>query len=885
MEFVEFLNRHQCVVVRIEMTKGLPVTVGKEYRRDKKDIPTVNLADFVNVEDLPALTTKVEELSAAGSGSLRVECRFAPSDTRYLICGQMRREKSWSKTHDYLYGVVADVSEFHKGEMNDAVREEKSTKKDAEKIARDNTGIADVVGLEQLIRIQAPLVECGGVFSAMFDENNKLICTSDPAQTSFDADKFEYTKQIPISINYILSAVWVIASDDEARLAKCEPVHELLADVLSKSANASVMLHKEMVNNERANKLLSETIEQQMLLNSIYTKVLNENNSIETMRAVVDMTGDYLKLDRIAICEDTPESNGFKMIHEWMATPDSAGAAGEFNPLIKKFKYADYPELIEELKHYETYFSSNPEHDVLGMKFTSYVASNLNGDGGKFGIIVYVVDNHERVLSHAEKRLLRSVSQIIAAVIMRCKDNESLKNLNWSLENSNRLLREHAYYDTKLRIKNRISLENDLAAELEAENLGSLVAFKIPALKDFNNFAGAEYSLELAKEILASVSSYEKASVEPYRFSDEVFMLLVRGISPIEVEVFCNELTQRFEKPWSLTFTENDEHYFEITAGVASYPESGRTVDALFRAATISMQKAKEFGSNSFAFYSETLENIETENYDCAQALRNAVKNNMEGLTIKYTPVYALVKDSEFPGEKRRRRLISCVASPAISENILSDGAESPPPRVLMRVAEKMGIDGAIANWVVTRACEFCKLMRGKAHGTESELTVSVCATARSLASGKIVNTLKNALRETALPPDGLVVRFTERIVAMNYDRFIPILAKLKKLGVLVVIDNVGAYYNLAVLTRHSAISGGIADVTLFTGEMDDFAKEYIANIICNAKAHDVKVGVKSVENEEQLVLAAMAEADWYQASYRTGSMTAAEVLTQLTGE
>jgi EAL domain-containing protein (putative c-di-GMP-specific phosphodiesterase class I) len=142
------------------------------------------------------------------------------------------------------------------------------------------------------------------------------------------------------------------------------------------------------------------------------------------------------------------------------------------------------------------------------------------------------------------------------------------------------------------------------------------------------------------------------------------------------------------------------------------------------------------------------------------------------------------------------------------------------------------------------------------------------------------VSAVSSALKETDLPPDGLVVRFTERIIAINYDQFIKVLGKIKKIGVSVVVDNVGAYYNLAVLARHSAISGGIADATLFTGEMDDFAKTYIANMITHAKNNNVKVGVKSVENEEQLALAHQANADWYQSA----PLTADEILRQLSG-
>jgi EAL domain-containing protein (putative c-di-GMP-specific phosphodiesterase class I) len=182
-----------------------------------------------------------------------------------------------------------------------------------------------------------------------------------------------------------------------------------------------------------------------------------------------------------------------------------------------------------------------------------------------------------------------------------------------------------------------------------------------------------------------------------------------------------------------------------------------------------------------------------------------------------------------------------------------------------MRLAEKMGIDGVIGPWVIHKACEFCREMRGK-NPQYSGLTVSICATARSLSSGAIVAAVKSALESTGLPSEALVVHFTERMIAMNYDKFMATLSTLKRIGVAVVIDNVGAYYSLASLLRHSAISAMTADITLFTGQIDDFDKRYIADLIQHAKANNVSVGVKSIENDEQLML--VTEADWFVNNY-----------------
>jgi EAL domain-containing protein (putative c-di-GMP-specific phosphodiesterase class I)/GGDEF domain-containing protein len=836
------------------MTKDLPVTIGKEYQKEyqvgKKGTAPVLLTELINVEDSTVLMSKIEELSMNGAGSLRIVCRFVPENNHYYICCEMRREKRLGKTADHLFGVIMDVGEFrsaarHEPDSDPLLQE--LGKKVANNISpKDMTGIVEIIGKEQISAMQIPLKNTQGVYSAVFSEKGEFICTHNLEETQFDVSRFKYKREIQIKINYNVHAVWVVASNDEQLLAGCAKIHEILAESLSKSINCSILLYNEMVNTERANKLLSETITQQILLNNIYTKVFNEHNRRETMHAIVNMTGEFLKLDRITVCEDIPEIESYRTDYEWIAAPRHSVKQLASK---KEFKYSDYPDLTEELRYYETYYSSDSQHNVLGVNFSSYVASNLNGDGSKYGMIIYLLDNPERVLSQAEKRLLRSVSQIIAAVIMRCKDNEKLEKLNESLA-------AQAFYDQKLKIKNRVSLENDINRELEFGRPGSVVLFTIPTLRDFTTFEGEGDALAFLRSLLGSVSQYEKISVEPYRFADETFAVLLRGAAPKDVEKFCEDLSQRFNKPWQIN---SAEYYFDFVAGVSSYPESGKDVQTILRAGIMALEKAAQFGGNSFAFFSETFGNLEAEDYNCTKALRNAVKNNMDGLVVKYTPVYS----------SRDDRIIAGEALIAFEKPDLT----AFPPRVIMRVAEKMGIDAVIGYWLIKRACELCKEVREK----NSEIRICISATARSLSSGTLVSSTKKALDETGLTPEGLVLCFSERIITTNSDRFMATLSELKKIGVTVIIDNVGSYYSLASLLRHSVISGAAVDVTLLTGQIDNYDEEYIRNIISLSKTNDVKFGVRSIQNEEQLALVTDASADWYQSEYRSGAMSGEE--------
>ncbi|MCL2070878.1 MAG: bifunctional diguanylate cyclase/phosphodiesterase [Oscillospiraceae bacterium] len=848
-EFIDTLKRFRCVGVCIDITKDLPVVVNKEYQTGKKSI-TANLIDLINAEDLTVVLTRIDEITMEGAGSLRLTCRFVPENKQYLICCEMRREKRLGKTLDYLFGVIMDVAEFNKSMDSDPMQQELIKKKlnkfSPSDSASCDTGISGIIGKEYLSRIQSPLGNDYGLKTAIFTECGQFICSADPAQTELDIRSYKHSRQIYIKINHVIYAVWIIASNDSALIERHSPIHAILAENLSKIANSYVMLYNEMVNTEHANKLLSETIEQQMLLNGIYSKVLNERNSVETIQSVVNLTGEFLKLERVIVYEDVPENEEYRSVYEWLPAVECDAENPEVAKSPKQFRYTDYPELVEELNAYETYFSNNPEHNVLGLDFSSYVASNLNGDGSKYGIILYVVNDPLRILTHAEKRLLRSVSQIVAAVSMRCRDNEKL-------DATNERLYQLAYRDQKLGFKNKASLGLDISEALESGKQGAIVAFKISNIKYIGNFEGQDYADRLLAEILDSVSKFQN-SAEPYRFSDNVFMVLMRDTDVAGVKDFCDVLVNRFHEPWSVGGREN---YLGITTGVALYPNAGVTADELYRAAEISIDKAKEFGVNSYAFYSGEFEPRRNEDYHCAQILRDAVENDMGGVDVQYFPVYSNQKEYKKGDE---RKIVSYEAVPVISKQL---NPELYPSRVIMEIAEKMGIDVTIDRWLIKQACEFCKKARIK----NREMTVSVSVCARSLITGEVVTMIKDALKETKLPAAGLAIQFSERIVAINYDRFISVLSVLKKTGVSVILDNLGSYYAAGTLLRHSGINALKADITVFESGIDEFSESYVSGLINLAKTNGVSIGVRSIENESRLE-GIVQGADWYQGGF-----------------
>jgi EAL domain-containing protein (putative c-di-GMP-specific phosphodiesterase class I)/GGDEF domain-containing protein len=855
-EFIDVLEKYQCLGVRIDTKKGFPVTVNKEYHHafnNTKKPFTVNLADLLNLEDYNVILNRMDEFSVTGSGNLRVKCRFLPDGKRYYICCDFKREKRFSKVNDYLYGVIMDVNEFHNSRHSDPAEQE-LIKKNLENFTTGaGMGIADIVGIEQLSKMQIPLSFNPALKSGIFSPKRRFICSYDLTSISkseFSVSDFGYSFEHEIKINHQTSAIWIIASDDLAVINTYREVHKVLAENLSNLANSYVMLFNEMNNTRHANKLLSETIEQQILLNSIYTKLLNERNSFSTMQSLVDLTGDFLKLGRILVCEDEPEKMQYKIVYEWISNPPLRESV-LLNPTAAAFKYTDYPKLMEEFDTHDTYYSNNPAHDVFGLNFTSYVASKLNGDGSKYGVIIYLINDEKRFLGYAEKRLLRSVSQIIAAVIMRCKDNERMYDL--------------AYKDSVLEIKNKSSLIKDINALITSGETGTAVAFRIINIKDISNYLGGK-SDELISVMVDSIKNipmFKEIKGEIYKYSDEIFLLLFKQADNDIIKTFCDKLKARFDKPFEL---ESAEYHLQINAGIAQFPKAAQTAEELCQIAIMTMNKAAEYGANTYVFFSGDLNELETDVYSRAYILKKAVENDMEGLAVKYLPVHSAENDvvDIFDDEESgiTGNVTSCEVLLAFEQETSQAEHGIHTSNIIMQTAEKMGLDVTVNSWLLKKACAFCAEIRRKG---AKNFTVSVHATARSVYTGTIATTVGNIAREMGadFPKGGLAVQISERIAAVNYDRFIKVLTNLNKHGVSVILDDIGSYYNVMSLLRHTGISAVKADVSAFTSVIDEFNKIYIDNIMKLAKNNDINTIVKSVERREHLEEIPLA--DYYQ--------------------
>ncbi len=122
-------------------------------------------------------------------------------------------------------------------------------------------------------------------------------------------------------------------------------------------------------------------------------------------------------------------------------------------------------------------------------------------------------------------------------------------------------------------------------------------------------------------------------------------------------------------------------------------------------------------------------------------------------------------------------------------------------PGEFVPLAEETGLIIPLGRWVLEQACREARRWNDVA--PDEALSVSVNVSGRQVAEPDFVEVVAEALRASGLPPDRLVLEFTENVLIEDSEQSATTLAALKGLGVRLAIDDFGTgFSSLGYLRR-----------------------------------------------------------------------------------
>ncbi|MGH8676327.1 MAG: EAL domain-containing protein [Burkholderiales bacterium] len=288
-------------------------------------------------------------------------------------------------------------------------------------------------------------------------------------------------------------------------------------------------------------------------------------------------------------------------------------------------------------------------------------------------------------------------------------------------------------------------------------------------------------------------------------------------------------------------------HYVTVSIGVGVFPQDGNDPDELLRSAESATGRAQTAGGNSYQFYSPALFAIAVETLHLRNGLRQAIERNQ--FHLGYQPRVD-VSTGRIKGVEALLRWNHPEAGIV-------------PPAKFIPIAEQAGIIDTIGDWVLR---EGCKQMRTWLASGLKPFRVAVNVSARQLRRTDFAQRIGAILKETGMQADHLELEITESTLMQDPERAVVLLNELRKMGVLVTLDDFGIEYSSLGYLKHFPLDYMKIDQSFMRGiptARDDVA---IAKaIITLAKNLGLRVIAEGVESGKQLAFLVDQRCEEYQ--------------------
>ena len=397
-------------------------------------------------------------------------------------------------------------------------------------------------------------------------------------------------------------------------------------------------------------------------------------------------------------------------------------------------------------------------------------------------------------------------------------------------------LRELAYHDPLTRLPNRTQLWERLSEGIRhAERTGrglAVLFLDLDRFKDINDALGHAAGDEVLRKVSARIVQRLRRRDSIGRHGgDELLAVLEDVDAPDTVERVALKMLEAVREP--LEFQGSP---LEISAsiGVANYPVSGTTPDALVSAADAAMYEAKEAGGDRFAVHTAALNQCLRERSFLLRALRDAEQRGE--LAIHLQPIVRW-PDAALTGAEVFLRWNS------------SERGSIDPARFIP-IAEETGQIHGLGRWVLSRTCEAIAAWQNAGLAVPP---LSVNASSVQLSTPGFADAVVGVLGDTGVGPDDLVIEMTESTFMGEGRHTPPTLEHLRQQGVGIAIDDFGTgYSSLGYLKRFPADRIKLDQTFVRALPGDPASMAIVESVVALGRAFGSSVVAEGVEREAE---------------------------------
>lgn len=440
-------------------------------------------------------------------------------------------------------------------------------------------------------------------------------------------------------------------------------------------------------------------------------------------------------------------------------------------------------------------------------------------------------NNHSLVL---EQKLLERILQIsiywhqeldaydihIKDITERVKAEEEVKQL--------------AFTSQSTQLPNSHTLDEYLSRLIGEEKPFALGVIAIRQYNEKVATLGGEVVASLVRCFAKVLAKQLPNYFQLFHISDSEFAVVQAGsINPLDMQQLATGLAQQGDKALVTRF---GEFFIECDLGFVLYPEHATDPDTLIKNAHIALSVVHQQEHENYSVFNPRYALEAEKRATLIDKLRNAIV--LDELFLVFQPQMSL-RDNTINGVETlvRWRHNGDIVSPAD----------------FIPLTEQSGLIVPIGKWILEQAC--LTAMELIQQG-QSNMVVAVNVSPRQFSHPQFIETVKNALMTTGLPPENLELEITEGVFMHNETSTIGVMHQLKALGVQLSIDDFGTgYSSLSYLKQFPVDKLKIDQSFVRECHENDQDKAIISTIIGLGKNLNLSLIAEGVEEVQHVSL------------------------------
>jgi diguanylate cyclase (GGDEF)-like protein len=363
---------------------------------------------------------------------------------------------------------------------------------------------------------------------------------------------------------------------------------------------------------------------------------------------------------------------------------------------------------------------------------------------------------------------------------------------------------------------------------------GTLLLLDLDNFRPVNDELGHEAGDQLLAAVAERLVRTTRADDALARLGGDEFAVLLEGTATENAGRLAERLLATFAEPFAVA---GHEVTITASAGLAVI-EAGVDATELMRRGNVAMYVAKRAGKARVASYEPAMDDATKGRLRLEADLRRAVES--DELRLHYQPLFGL-------GSDRVVALEALVRWQHPTRGLLA-------PAAFIGLAEETGLIVPIGEWVLQAAATEHARLRHRYDEGAVGVPVHMNVSARQFRDSAFVGAVASTVDRYHIAPGGFGIEITESLVLDETERTIDLLARLRKLGAVISVDDFGIGYSSLTYLRRFPVDV----LKLDRSFIEHIAHQVEARAVVKAVirlGHDLGLTVvaEGVEDEDQL--------------------------------